>query len=82
MAKATPNDSATRARLAMRNRAKREDAAGYRRVTLALSPIAVEVLEEVMARRGYTSRQSALNALLERIDGDMFMRQEFMAVSG
>ncbi len=66
----------------MRNRALREDAAGFRRVTLALSPTAIEVLVDYMARSEHTSRQAALNAILERIHGDMFMRQEFMAVSG
>lgn len=81
MGQTTPNDSATRARLAMRKRAKQEDDAGFKRVTLALSPEAIRLLEGFMEASGYTSRQAALNAMLERIADDMFMRQEFLAVS-
>ena len=75
------NDSNERARLAMRKRAKLEDAAGFRRVTIALSPEAIRLLEEFMAASGYTSRQAAINNMFERIADDMFMRQEFLAVS-
>jgi|GraSoiStandDraft_5_1057265.scaffolds.fasta_scaffold515665_2 hypothetical protein len=76
------NDSTVRARLAMRERAKRQDAAGYRRVTIALSPPAIEVVERVKASKGYKSREAAINAILERIGDDMFLQQEFLAVSG
>lgn len=81
MVRALPNDSAERAKLAMRKRAAREDADGYRRVTLAISPTGQQVLEEFMSRNGFTSRQQAMNAMLERVHDDMFLRQEFMAVS-
>lgn len=81
MGQAASKDSVTRARLAMRKRAKREDEAGFKRVTLALSPEAVRLLEGFMAASGHTSRQAALNDMLERISDDMFMRQEFLAVS-
>lgn len=76
------NDSATRAKIAMRKRAERQDAAGYRRVTIALSPQATEIVERVKASKGFTSREAAINAILERIGEDMFMQQEFLAVSG
>lgn len=81
MGQSTSPDPNERARLAMRKRAQKEDAAGYRRVTIALSPEAIRFLEEFMAASGITSRQAAINDMFERIADDMFMRQEFLAVS-
>jgi hypothetical protein len=39
-------------------------------------------VERVKASKGFTSREAAINAILERIGEDMFMQQEFLAVSG
>ncbi len=91
MARTAPSESATgkkakspnaaSAKVAMRNRAAREKAAGYKHITIALSPKAVELIDGYMARTEFTSRQAALNAILERIGDDMLMRLEFVAVS-
>ncbi|CCW17450.1 hypothetical protein EBBID32_17890 [Sphingobium indicum BiD32] len=51
-------------------------------MSLALSPKAVEIVERVKASKGFTSREAAINAILERIGDDMFLQQEFLAVSG
>jgi hypothetical protein len=91
MARTAPRESATgkqakspnaaTARVAMAKRAAREKAAGFKHITVALSPKAVELIDGYMAHTEFKSRQAALNAILERIDDDMFMRQEFVAVS-
>ncbi|CDO34642.1 hypothetical protein SPHV1_1710002 [Novosphingobium sp. KN65.2] len=39
-------------------------------------------MERVKASKGFTSREAAINAILERIGDDMFLQQEFLAVSG
>ena len=77
----TLDDSGKRARIAMRKRAQKEDDAGFKRVTIALSPVAVQVLEQFKTARGHTSRQDAINAICEEIDTNMFLRQELLAVS-
>ena len=79
--KKAKSPNADSARVAMRNRAAREKAAGFKHITIALSPKAVELIDGYMAHTEFKSRQAALNAILERIDDDMFMRQEFVAVS-
>ena len=67
--------------LSQRKRAKAQSEQGFKRMSLALSPKAVEIVERVKASKGFTSREAAINAILERIADDMFMRQEFAAVS-
>ncbi|WP_269724310.1 hypothetical protein [Sphingomonas sp. PAMC 26605] len=39
------------------------------------------MIDGYMAPTEFKSRQAALNAILERIDDDIYMRQEFVAVS-
>lgn len=60
---------------------ERKAAQGFTRATVSFSPKAMKVVEAVIARNGFTSREAALNLILERIDDDMFLRQEFLAVS-
>ena len=50
-------------------------------MTVSLSPEAMLVVDGFMAAKEIPSRQAAFNALLERIGEDMFLRQEFLAVS-
>ncbi|AJR26598.1 MULTISPECIES: hypothetical protein [Sphingomonadaceae] len=68
--------------LSQRKRAKAQSEQGFKRMSLALSPKAVEIVERVKASKGFTSREAAINAILERIGDDMFLQQEFLAVSG
>jgi len=81
MAKTTPSKPVAGSTLSMRKRNARQAAEGYKRQTVALSPRAVEVVDGVKSRQGLSSREAALNTILERIGDDMFLRQEFLAVS-
>lgn len=81
MAKTSPSKPVASSTLSMRKRAQRQDSEGYKRQTIALSPRAVEVVDGVKSRHGLSSREAALNTILERIGDDMFLRQEFLAVS-
>ncbi len=65
----------------MRRHNAAKKAQGYRRATYALSPTAISVAEGVKERLKLSSREAALNEILERIDADMFLRQEFLAVT-
>lgn len=67
--------------LAVRRHVERKAAQGYRRATIAFSPLALEVIEAAIAKYDVTSREAALNLILERISEDAYLRQEFMAVS-
>jgi hypothetical protein len=67
--------------LSMRKLHQRQNSEGYKRQTIALSPRSVEVVDGVKSRHGLSSREAALNTILERIGDDMFLRQEFLAVS-
>lgn len=71
----------TRSADSMRRRNARLNAEGYRRATYSLSPTSVEVVEGVKEKLKLSSREAALNAILEQIDRDMFLRQEFLAVT-
>jgi hypothetical protein len=81
MAKNPTSETVAASALSMRKRAARQDREGYKRQMIALSPRAVEVVDGVKSRHGLTSREAALNTILERIGDDMFLRQEFLAVS-
>jgi hypothetical protein len=81
MAKLSPSKTVASSTLSMRKRAERQDAEGYKRLTIALSSRSVEVVEGVKSKHGLSSREAALNAILERIGDDMILRQEFLAVS-
>lgn len=63
----------------MRRRKQREHAAGYRRSTVALSPVSLDVIERIQANFGLPSREAAINAVLEMINSDMFLWHEFMS---
>lgn len=54
---------------------------GWKTSTVAFSPRSLEVIEQVKIKLNLSSREAAVNAVLERIDGDMFLRQEFLAVT-
>lgn len=81
MAKTTRFKPVAGSTLSMRKRHSRQAAEGYKRQTIALSPRAVEVVDGVKSKQGLSSREAALNTILERIGDDMFLRQEFLAVS-
>ena len=55
----------------MRLKKQREDQAGYRRSTIALSPVAVAIAERLQQRLQLPSREAVINAVLERIDSDI-----------
>ena len=57
-----------RSTLSMRRKKEREDAAGYKRSTYALSPASLRVADEIQRRYQLGSREAAINALLELID--------------
>lgn len=56
----------------------REDAAGYRRSTYALSPTSIDIVEKIRQRLTLPSREATINAILERIDSDILLRYEFL----
>ena len=53
----------------MRLKKEREDNAGYRRSTVALSPVALAIAERLQDRLGLGSREAVINAVFERIAG-------------
>lgn len=63
----------------MRRKRQREYEAGYRRASVALSPTSLDVIERIKTNFGLPSRESAINAVLELIDSDMFLWHEFMS---
>lgn len=46
-----------------------------------MKPDAIKILDEVRDKMGLESREAAINAILERIGDDMFLRQEFLTVT-
>ena len=62
----------------MRRKKLREDAAGYRRSTYALSPTSIDIVEKIRQRLTLPSREATINAILERIDSDILLRYEFL----
>ena len=67
--------------LSMRKRKSALSAKGWKITNVALSPCSLDVIERVKANLNLTSREAAVNAILERIDQDMFLRQEFLTVT-
>lgn len=63
----------------MRRSKQREYEAGYRRASVALSPTSLDVIERIKTNFRLPSRESAINAVLELIDSDMFLWHEFMS---
>lgn len=66
----------------MRLKKQREDQAGYRRSTIALSPVAVAIAERLQQRLQLPSREAVINAVLERIDSDRYVKYEFLGSEG
>ncbi len=66
---------------AMRKRNASLNAQGFKTSTVAFSPKSLEVIDGVRAKLNLRSREAAVNAVLERIDQDIFLRQEFLAVA-
>lgn len=66
----------------MRLKKKREDEAGYRRSTIALSPVAVAIAERLQQRLQLPSREAVINAVLERIETDRYVKYEFLGSEG
>ena len=62
----------------MRLKKEREDNAGYRRSTVALSPVALAIAERLQDRLGLGSREAVINAVFERIDSDRYLKYEFL----
>ncbi len=51
---------------------------GWIRNSFWLAPTSITVLDRVRDRMGLTSREATVNAILERIDDDMFLGQEVL----
>lgn len=66
----------------MRLKKEREDQAGYRRSTIALSPTAVAIAERLQERLSLPSREAVINAVLERIAHDRYVKYEFLGPDG
>lgn len=66
----------------MRLKKEREDKAGFRRSTVALSPVALAIAERLQERLGLASREAVINAVFERIDTDMYVKYEFLGPEG
>lgn len=73
--------SQTPAAVCMRRRSEEYRAAGWKRNGYWLKPDAIKILDEVRNKMGLDSREAAINAILERIGDDMFLRQEFLTVT-
>jgi len=74
--KPTPSNT-----ISMRKRNAALAANGWKTSTVAFSPRSLKVIDGVKAKLNLTSREAAVNAVLERIDQDIFLRQEFLAVT-
>ncbi len=66
---------------AMRRKADDRRGRGWTRNSFWLTPDAIAVLDGARDRMGLASREAAINAVLERIGSDMFLQQEFLAVT-
>jgi hypothetical protein len=62
----------------MRDRAEK----GWVRNNFWLSPEAVAVLDQVRVEMGFTNREMAVNAILERISKDGNLEREIVAATG
>lgn len=78
----TDNQSVKRSTRSMRLKKEREDQAGYRRSTVALSPVAVTIAERLQEHLGLPSREAVINAVLERIANDRYIKYEFLGPEG
>lgn len=65
----------------MRARADSYREKGWVRNSFWLSPEAVDLLDQMRDQMGFTSRETTVNAIIERIGKDMFLRQEFLVAS-
>lgn len=75
------SQSETAAAKAMRRKAQLRLQQGMTRNTLWLSPTSVEILDKLRDGMNLKSREAALNAFLERVNEDMYLRQEVLAVT-
>ena len=66
----------------MRLKKQREDQAGYRRSTIALSPVAVAIAERLQQLLQLPSREAVINAVLERIESYRYIKYEFLGSEG
>ncbi|KPH63582.1 hypothetical protein [Novosphingobium sp. ST904] len=66
---------------AMRRKAQAKRGEGWVRNNFWLSPDAIETLDQARDAMGLSSREAAINAVLDRIRTDMFLQQEFLAVT-
>ena len=77
----TESESTTPAAASARRKATQRRNDGWIRNSYWLSPISIDVLDQARERMGLSSREATVNAVLERIDSDMFLKQEFLAVT-
>lgn len=66
----------------MRDRAESFREKGWVRNNFWLSPEAVAVLDQVRVEMGFTNREMAVNAILERISKDGNLEREIVAATG
>ena len=76
------NKPLKRSTRSMRLKKQREDEAGYRRSTIALSPVALAISERLRVHLDLGSREAVINAVLERIDRDMYLKYELLGPAG
>jgi len=65
----------------MRRKADNRRQNGWLRNSYWLSPDSIHVLDTARETMGLQSREATINAILERIGNDMFLQQEFLAVT-
>ena len=66
----------------MRDRAESFRQRGWVRNNFWLSPEAIAVLDQVRVEMGFTNREMAVNAILERISKDGNLEREIVATTG
>lgn len=76
---AANSETLKRSTASMRRSRQKELGAGYRRASVALSPASLDVVERIKANFCLSSRDAAINAVLELISADMFLWHEFMS---
>ena len=66
---------------AMRKRNAAIPALGYKTSTVSLSPKSLKVVDGIRTKFNLRSREAATTTVLERIDQEEFLRQEFLTIN-
>jgi hypothetical protein len=65
----------------MRRRADQRRQTGWLRNSYWRAPDSIQVLNTARETMGWQPREATISAILERIGNDMFLQQEFLAVT-